>query len=104
MTILLYVDIFGTPIVMSGNTGHRKKKFLHVSSWTINVGIAHILIRDMTPPQKKTLMCMICSAATMYGNTEMYGNAKKSTEMYGWKVGVLSVQKYVRMYGILEKN
>ena len=46
----------------------------------------------------------IYSAATMYGNTEMYGNVKKCTEMYGWKVGVLSVQKYVRMYGILEKN
>ena len=46
----------------------------------------------------------IYRAATMYGNTEMYGNVKKCTEMYGWKVGVLSVQKYVRMYGILEKN
>ena len=39
----------------------------------------------------------------MYGNTEMYGNVKKCTELYGRKVGVLSVQKYVRMYGILEK-
>ena len=40
----------------------------------------------------------------MYGNMEITEMQKKCTEMYGWKVGVLSVQKYVRMYGILEKN
>ena len=80
MTILLSVDIFGTPIVMSGSTGHRKKKFLHVSSWTINVGIAHILIRDMTPPQKKNPNVYDLQRGH---NVRKYGNVRKCKKMYG---------------------
>ena len=40
----------------------------------------------------------------MYGITECTESKKKCTELYGMKIGVLSVQKYVRMYGILEKG
>jgi len=43
-------------------------------------------------------------AATMYGITECTESKKKCTELYGMKIGVLSVQKYVRMYGILGKG
>ena len=40
----------------------------------------------------------------MYGITECTESKKKCTELYGMKIGVLSVQKCVRMYGILEKG
>ena len=40
----------------------------------------------------------------MYGIKESTDLKKKCSKLYGMKIGVLSVQKYVRMYGILEKN